>query len=73
MAPDFSSDLSCEQCQDSLPWYVADALSDPHARESRMGERVMKGWILVAPPGLEDGLSAWVARGVAYARGLPPK
>jgi hypothetical protein len=28
MAPDFSSDLSCEQCQDSLPWYVADALSD---------------------------------------------
>src|SRR6476620_11843127 len=28
MAPDFSSDLSCERCQDSLPWYVADALSD---------------------------------------------
>src|SRR3954454_5091928 len=55
------------------PEGVADALSDPHARESRMGERVMKGWILVAPPGLEDGLSAWVARGVAYARGLPPK
>ncbi|HEY7093161.1 MAG TPA: zf-HC2 domain-containing protein [Ktedonobacterales bacterium] len=24
---DLSSDLSCEQCQDSLPWYVADALS----------------------------------------------
>jgi len=52
---------------------VADALARPHARESVMGERVMKGWVLVAPAGLQDDLSGWVARGVAYARGLPPK
>jgi hypothetical protein len=28
MTPDFSSDLSCERCQDSLPWYVANSLAD---------------------------------------------
>jgi TfoX/Sxy family transcriptional regulator of competence genes len=51
------------------------ALAQPHARQSFMGERPMKGWILVAPPGLrsEDELGAWVGRGVAHARGLPPK
>jgi TfoX/Sxy family transcriptional regulator of competence genes len=52
-----------------------DALARPHARLSYMGERPMHGWILVAPAGLGgDGeLGAWVRRGVAFARGLPPK
>jgi TfoX/Sxy family transcriptional regulator of competence genes len=52
-----------------------EALAQPHARQSYMGERAMKGWILVAPEGLADDaqLDAWVGRGVAYARSLPPK
>jgi TfoX/Sxy family transcriptional regulator of competence genes len=51
------------------------ALAQPHARESFMGERPMKGWILVAAEGLngEDELGEWIGRGVAYARRLPPK
>ena len=54
---------------------AAAALERPHARRSFMGEREMKGWILVSPDGVagEDDLAEWVRRGVAYARGLPPK
>jgi hypothetical protein len=35
----------------------------------------MKGWILVAPEGLEndEALGDWVRRGVEHARSLPPK
>ena len=52
-----------------------DALAQPHARLFDMTGRPMRGWILVAPEGVEDDedLAAWVARGVAYARSLPPK
>ena len=51
------------------------ALERPHARRSFMGEREMKGWILVAPDGVagDDELDEWVRRGVAYARSLPAK
>jgi hypothetical protein len=40
-----------------------------------MTGRPMRNWVLVAPEGVEaDGqLAAWVARGVAFARSLPPK
>ena len=50
-------------------------LARPHARQSYMGERPMKGWILVAPDGLagDADLAAWVQEGVGYARSLPPK
>jgi TfoX/Sxy family transcriptional regulator of competence genes len=51
------------------------ALERPHARRSFMGEREMKGWILVAPAGVadDDELAAWVRRGADHARSLPPK
>jgi TfoX/Sxy family transcriptional regulator of competence genes len=51
------------------------ALEQPHARQSSMGERVMKGWIMVAPEGVrgDDELDGWVRRGVEFARSLPPK
>ena len=51
------------------------ALERPHARRSYMGEREMKGWILVAPDGVaEDAdLADWVRRGTEYARSLPAK
>ncbi|MDX6690252.1 MAG: hypothetical protein QOG15_1709 [Solirubrobacteraceae bacterium] len=51
------------------------ALAEPHARVSKMGDRVMRGWILVAPEGLatRPDLAAWVRRGVELARSLPAK
>jgi TfoX/Sxy family transcriptional regulator of competence genes len=38
-------------------------------------ERVMRNWVLVAPDAVEANaqLAAWVGRGVAFARSLPPK
>jgi hypothetical protein len=35
----------------------------------------VKGWILVGADGItsERGLAAWVARGIGFARSLPPK
>jgi len=52
-----------------------DALARPHTRPFDMTGRPMKGWILVAPEGVaeDDDLAAWVARGVDFARSLPPK
>jgi TfoX N-terminal domain len=52
-----------------------DALARPHTRPFDMTGRPMKGWILVAPEGVaeDDDLTAWVARGVDFARSLPPK
>ena len=52
-----------------------DALARPHAAVAHMGERLMKGWIMVEPAGYADSdeLAAWVERGVACARALPPK
>ena len=52
-----------------------DALEQPHTRVFDMTGRPMRNWILVAPAGVEtdSALAGWVARGVAFARSLPPK
>jgi TfoX/Sxy family transcriptional regulator of competence genes len=57
------------------PDETADALAEPHTRVFDMSGRPMKGWILVAAEatGDQDQLAAWVARGVGFARTLPPK
>ena len=46
-----------------------------HASPMQMGKRRMNGWIRVAPEGVRTkrDLSAWVGRGVGFARTLPPK
>ena len=51
------------------------ALARAHTRLFDMTGRPMKGWILVAPEGVRTKrqLGAWVTRGVAFARTLPPK
>ena len=49
---------------------VEDALAQPHVRQSMMGERPMKGIVLVSQ---DADLGPWIARGVAHARSLPPK
>jgi TfoX N-terminal domain len=47
----------------------------PHAGPFEMRGRVMEGWLRVGPEGVETKrqLERWVARGVGFARSLPPK
>jgi len=50
-------------------------LGKPHAHPFEMRGREMDGWLRVDPEGVRTKrqLEGWVARGVAYARSLPPK
>ena len=50
-------------------------LGKPFAGPFEMRGRVMDGWLRVDADGLRSKvqLARWVARGVAYARSLPPK
>ena len=53
-----------------------EAVEQPHISHPVMSNsRVMRNWVLVAPAGVgtDAELGAWVGRGVAYARSLPPK
>ena len=54
---------------------VEAALQEPHASQPMMGDRPMRGMVVVAPQGVEtdEELGAWVARGSDVARSLPPK
>jgi TfoX/Sxy family transcriptional regulator of competence genes len=47
----------------------------PHASPMVMRGREMAGWLRVDEEGVKTrgGLEEWVARGVGYARSLPPK
>ena len=49
--------------------------SRAHVRPFEMRGRPMDGWLRVEVDGVRTKrqLEAWVARGVAYARSLPPK
>ena len=51
------------------------ALARPHVALMKMGGRTMAGWIIVAPEGVRTKreAAAWVKRGVAFAKTLPPK
>lgn len=50
-------------------------LRRPHAGPFEMRGRVMDGWLRIDAAGLRGKreLDRWVARGIAYARSLPPK
>ena len=51
------------------------ALGEPDTRSFDMTGRPMRGWIVVGAGGIatDERLGPWVARGVAFARSLPPK
>lgn len=55
------------------PDETAEALKEPGARIFDITGRPMKGWLLIGPAGIKKSLSAWVARGAAYASSLPKK
>ena len=50
-------------------------LAKPHAHPFEMRGKTMQGWLRVADEGVSTKrqLERWVARGVNYARSLPPK
>jgi TfoX/Sxy family transcriptional regulator of competence genes len=50
-------------------------LREEHTAPFDATGRVMKGWALIAPAGIDtpDTLRAWLDRAVRYARSLPPK
>ena len=52
-----------------------DALKEAHVSEFDIIGRPMKGWVLVAPQGVEDDdqLRGWVRRGVKFVGKLPAK
>ena len=57
------------------PAHSETLLTEPHAAPAIMRGRAMDGWMRVAPEGVvtRRQLESWVAEGVEYARGLPPK
>src|SRR5690242_476113 len=44
-----------------------DAIAEPHTREFDFSGRPSKGWVVVAPEGVEsdDALAVWAQRGLA--------
>ena len=46
-----------------------------HVEPMVMGGREMRGWLRIAGPGIKTRrqLQSWVARGIDFAKGLPPK
>jgi hypothetical protein len=52
-----------------------DTVTEPGVRTADMRGRPMHGWVLVARTAVasDAGLAAWVGRGAAFARSLPPK
>lgn len=57
------------------PGDTASLTAAEHVEPFVMRGRAMDGWLHIVAPGLADdaALARWVARGVSYARSLPPK
>ena len=52
-----------------------ETLAEPHTKPADMSGRIMKGWVLVEPEGIEyeDDLKAWINRAVKFSSSLPSK
>ena len=52
-----------------------ETLTEPHTRPADMNGRILKGWALVEPAGIEaeTDLAAWLERAVKFAESLPAK
>ena len=50
------------------------AMSRPHVKPFDITGRAMKGWVMVAKPGVtEEALQAWLAEARRFVSALPPK
>lgn len=54
---------------------AAAALGEPHVRPFDVTGRPMRGWVMVAPDGLESDelLAGWIDRAWSFVTTLPPK
>ena len=52
-----------------------EALKEPHVKEFDITGRPMKGWVLVAPEGVEadEQVNGWIERAMKFVRKLPAK
>src|SRR6266478_3814583 len=52
-----------------------EALKEPHVKPFDITGRAMKGWVLVAPEGMQDDdlLHDWIERAAKFVRTLPVK
>src|SRR6516164_4612662 len=52
-----------------------EALKEPHVKEFDITGRAMKGWVLVAPEGVDadEQLKGWIERAVKFVKTLPAK
>ena len=52
-----------------------EALSERGARPFDVTGRPMRGWVMVEPDATDadEALAAWIVRGLAFARSLPPR
>ena len=57
------------------PQQAEEALKEPHVQEFAITGRAMKGWVLVAPEGIQDDalLKGWIQRAVKFVGKLPAK
>ena len=57
------------------PGQYEEALREPFVGEFDITGRAMKGWILIAPDGVEDAdqLQQWIQRAVEFVETLPVK
>ncbi len=57
------------------PDQYPDALQKPFVGDFDITGRPMKGWVLVAPEGIDDDepLRAWIERALEFVRTLPAK
>jgi hypothetical protein len=64
-------DLMVRVGRDAFP----EAVTRPHARPMDFTGRPSAGTVYVAPAGLKTqrALTAWIDRGLAYIRSLPPR
>jgi TfoX/Sxy family transcriptional regulator of competence genes len=72
--------MSCGIVNDTLmarvgPNSYADALTRPYAREMDFTGKPLKGFVYVAPEGIEsdEALSSWVRLSLDFVGSLPPK
>ena len=52
-----------------------ETLAEPHTKPAAMNGRVMRGWALVEPAGIEseNDLTGWLDRAASFAESLSPK
>lgn len=57
------------------PDQAAAALNEPHVGELDITGRPMKGWVLIAPEGIDEDheLNRWIERAVTFVGTLPAK